>query len=312
MGRDTETVAFLIMAHAVNEQLKLLVESLLLDQRAKIYIHIDKKTTDLGWLKENSHTHVHVIKDRVAVHWGGKSMIDAAKLLLKAALQDKDNSFFMLLTGSCFPVKHPHVVVDFIVSQQQPIFTIWGKMQENLAQNENFGRYVVTKYHPLDVPALSPKKDAFRAFMWNIYKIINNNLPYERKVDVKDLWKGSAYFLVNREVADQFCAEHTRLLADINYALAADEIFFATIYVRWARQKGIDIAFTPASSLLQGLHYIRKRNPKNRPLLHRLFLPIDLRVLDEDSVADAVNSPAMFARKCSLKVSSKIKGLWEN
>lgn len=310
MIQNAGTVAFLIMAHNVDEQLKLLVESLLLDQRARLYIHIDQKTKDLRWLEKDVHPHIHVLQNRVAVHWGGKSMIDATRILLKSALLDGKNRFFMLLTGSCFPVKHPHLVVDFILQQEQPIFQIWGKMQENLAENENFGRYVVTKYHPLDVSWINPKKDAIRTFSWNIYKIINNLLPYERKIDVTDLWKGSVYFLANREVAELFCAEHKQLLNDLTYALATDEIFFATIYVHWARHKGVDIQFTSPSDRLQGLHYIRKKNSKNRPFLHRLFLPIDLRILDEDAADDAIKSPAMFTRKCRPHISNKIKEFW--
>lgn len=309
--RNANNVAFLIMAHAVNEQLKLLVESLLLDERSRLYIHIDKKTKNLGWLEKNNHANVHVLQDRVAVHWGGKSMIDATQALLKAALLENSNRFFMLLTGSCFPVKHPHTVVDFILKQQQPIFQIWGKMQENLAQNENFGRYVVTKRHPLDCSLFNPKTDALRAFLWNIYKAVNNLLPYERKVDVKDLWKGSVYFLANREVAALFCAEHTQLLSDLKCALASDEIFFATIYVRWARQNGTEICLTPPSEFIQGLHYIRKRNPKQRPLLQRLFFPVDLRVLDEGAVRDATKSPALFARKCCPYISNQIEKIWQ-
>lgn len=312
MTRNANTVAFLIMAHAVNEQLKLLVDSLLLDPRSRLYIHIDKKTKNLGWLAQNSHKNVHVLQNRIAVHWGGKSMIDATRILLKEALLENENEAFMLLTGSCFPVKHPHAVVDFISKQAQPILQIWGKMQENLAQNENFGRYVVTKYHPLDALLFNPKRDALRAFSWNIYKAINNFLPYERKIDVKDLWKGSVYFLVNRELAEIFCSEQQQLLSDLKYALAADEIFFSTIYVRWARQKGIDIHTLLASNFEQGLHYIRKKNPKNRPFWQRLFLPVDLRVLEENAVHDAVSSRAFFARKCCPHISNEIKKLWSS
>lgn len=310
MIQNENTVAFMIMAHAVNEQLKLLVESLLLDHRSRLYIHIDRKTEKLGWLTENNNPNIHVLQNRVVVHWGGKSMIDATQALLKTALLEKKNSSFMLLTGSCFPVKNPHTVVDFILKQQRPIFQIWGKMQENLSQNENFGRYVVTKYHPLDNSVFNPKTDAVRAFLWNIYKIINNILPYERKVDVKDLWKGSVYFLVNREVAELFCSEHKQLVSDLTYALATDEIFFATLYVRWAKQNGIDLQFTSPSSFIQGLHYIRKRNSKQRPLFQRLFLPIDLRVLDEENIQDAARSPALFARKCLPHISNELKKFW--
>lgn len=310
MIQNENTVAFMIMAHAVNEQLKLLVESLLLDHRSRLYIHIDRKTEKLGWLAENNNPNIHVLQDRVAVYWGGKSMINATQALLKTALLEKKNSSFMLLTGSCFPVKNPHTVVDFILKQQQPIFQIWGKMQENLAQNENFGRYVVTKYHPLDSSVFNPKTDAVRAFLWNIYKIINNILPYERKVNVKDLWKGSVYFLVNREVAELFCSEHKQLVSDLTYALATDEIFFATLYVRWAKQNGVDLQLTSPSSFIQGLHYIRKRNSKQRPLFQRLFLPIDLRVLEEENIPDAARSPALFARKCLPHISNELKKFW--
>lgn len=309
MAEQISTIAYLIMAHEVNDELKLLIESLLSDQRARLYVHIDAKLTDLGWLSQDIDK-VEVLRNRKIVNWGGFSVVEATLLLLKAALLDKENERFVLLSGSCFPLRDPLAVGTAILQQNKPSLAVWGQIDPALAENENLGRYVVTKYHPFDIKLTNPKNSAFNAFAWNIYKFVNNNIPYERKVEISDLWKGSQFFAIPRNVAMRFVEPQEKLVHALRFAMAPDEIFFTTLYVRWARDNDMPLLLTDPKDQNQNIHHIRKRKSRNRPLLQRIFVPIDLRVLDRADVGIAVQSGALFARKCSLEVSQEIKSLW--
>ncbi|NHO16889.1 hypothetical protein GOB76_09945 [Acetobacter peroxydans] len=305
------TIAYLVMAHAINDQLKLLIDSLLSDPRARLYIHIDAKVTDIGRLPADA-DQVKVLTDRTIVNWGGFSVVEATLALLNVALLDKENERFVLLSGSCFPLRDPVTVGDAILAQDKPSFAVWGRIDPSLAENENLGRYVVTKYHPFDIQKINPKNNGVNAFLWNIFKIINNKAPYERKIEIDDLWKGSQFFLIQRDIAISFVKPCKKLVHALRFAMAPDEIFFTTLYVRWAKQRNIPVSLTDPKTENQNIHYIRKRNSRSRPLLHRLFVPIDLRILDRKDIDAAVESGALFARKCSFEVSQKIKSFWND
>ncbi|MBM9403110.1 hypothetical protein JUN65_16145 [Gluconacetobacter azotocaptans] len=310
MTSITPTIAYLITAHAVNKQLALLVDALLSDSRSRIYIHIDAKTRDLGWLARTSDERIVVLTNRTAVNWGGLSITDAIRSLLEAALRDAGNVRFVLLSGACFPLREPRSVGDAILERAEPRLAVWGRIDATLARNEGLGRYVVTKFHPLDVPSINPKRGRFRALLWNLYKIINNALPYERKVRTDDLWRGSLFFLITRELALHFVAPHDELARDLRFGLASDELFFTTLYVRWARARNAPLVETDTTARHQAIHYIRKWKPPNRGLFTRLFVPVDLRALDHEGAMEAIESDALFARKCSAEISQGIMARW--
>ena len=159
-------IAYLIMAHAVNEELDLLVRTLLLDDRSRIYVHIDAKVKDLGWLAHRAEPRLTVLDNRIIVNWGGYSVVKATLLLLDYAFRDDQNLRFVLLSGACFPIQPPQAVNDNILAQQTPVVSIWGKIDASLKANEGFGRYTVTKYHPLDVRGVNPKRGRALERIW--------------------------------------------------------------------------------------------------------------------------------------------------
>lgn len=309
MADRRSTIAYLVMAHAINDQLKLLIDSLLSDPRARLYIHIDAKVMDIDRLAADA-DRVTVLTDRTIVNWAGFSVVEATLALLNVALLDKENERFVLLSGSCFPLRAPQTIGDAILARDKPAFAVWGRIDPSLAENENLGRYVVTKYHPFDIQKTNPKNNGVNAFFWNVFKFLNNNAPYERKIEINDLWKGSQFFVIQRDVATSFVEPHEELVHALRFAMAPDEIFFTTLYVRWARKRNIPVSLTDPKKENQNIHHIRKRKSRNRPLFHRIFIPIDLRILDQADIGAAIESGALFARKCSFEVSQEIKSFW--
>jgi hypothetical protein len=303
-------VAYLVLAHAADEQLRLLTNELLADPRSRVYLHLDAKVFDLDWVEVYGTQRLVVLPNRKMVNWGGYSVVEASILLLQAAVSDLSNQRFVLLSGSCFPLKPISEINDDILALTRPSLAIWGRIDSGLKQGEGLGRYVVTKFYPHDNRFLSPKVSGLSARAWEVYKWINARLPYERKIDLRDLWKGSQFFILDRKCAELCAQAPNELDRALRYALAPDEIIFTTIIARTIISMGETISTVSPSAERQGSHFILKRVPSRRSLQERLFGQVELRRLTPADVAAAIASGALFARKCSPDVSNEIVCQW--
>jgi hypothetical protein len=304
------TVAYLILAHAADEQLRLLTNALLADGRSRVYLHLDAKVLDLNWIEGHTGPRFVLIADRRSLNWGGYSIVEATLRLLRSALSDAANQRFVLLSGTCFPLKTVHEINESILALTMPLMALWGRIDPSLKHGTGLGRYVVTKFHPHDNPFLVPTTSRMHERLWNAYKWVDGRLPYERKVDLRDLWKGSQFFILDRDSAEVCLRPPGALVHALRYALAPDEIFFTTIIVGHLRAGGRMMPTTSPSAARQGAHFILKREPDHRSLRERLFRRVDLRRLTTADVDDARASGALFARKCSADVSKANADRW--
>ena len=99
--------AYLIIAHNQPELLRRLVE-LLDDERNDIYIHADRKMRDFdaeALRKVCTRSTLHILPQRISVHWGGYSIIRVEMELLKAATRQGRYAYYHLLSGVCLPIK---------------------------------------------------------------------------------------------------------------------------------------------------------------------------------------------------------------
>ncbi|MBO1361552.1 hypothetical protein J2D73_17340 [Acetobacter sacchari] len=298
-------IAYLVMAHAVDEQLRLLIDRLLEDSRSSVYIHMDRKTADLKWLDSESRPNLHILRNREIVNWGGFSIVRATQNLLRMAVRDPKNERFVLLSGSCFPLLPSPALGDALLAAPACV-AVWGKIDASLSRNEGLGRYVVTKAHPLDVTFINPKRGPLRDRLWNMFKAINNRLPYERRVEIDDLWKGSQFFVFDRALALTCSYPPDELVTTLRHALAPDEIFFTTLFVRRQREAGNRLTMTGPGAHVQGRHFIRKQTPMHRTWRQRLAGTVDLRRLTAIDLAEALVSDALFTRKCTPDISRAI------
>ena len=306
----TGTVAYLVLAHEANEQLFRLTNALLADKRSRVYLHLDAKLLDVGWVEVFGDPRLIVLSGRLGVNWGGYSVVKATLLLLRRALADVSNEQFALLSGSCFPLMPTDQINDRVLGLSTPLISLWGKIDPALNRGEGLGRYVVTKFHPHDRDILTPKTSRVHERAWNLYKWLNARLPYERKVDIVDMWKGSQFFIVNHEYAKVCANPPAALVKALRYALAPDEIMFTTLIVRYGKTKNKTFATVSSEEAQQGSHFIIKRVPPKRTLHERMFHKIDLRQLALSDADKAVASGALFARKCSADVSESIAAWW--
>ncbi|MBK7182604.1 MAG: hypothetical protein IPH89_06545, partial [Bacteroidetes bacterium] len=81
------------------------------------YIHLDKKsnlTEELIKPLINQETNVVFLNNPIAVYWGGFSHLKAFYLLLHKAFENKENAYFHVLSGQCFPIKSNDFILDFL------------------------------------------------------------------------------------------------------------------------------------------------------------------------------------------------------
>jgi hypothetical protein len=113
----TARIAFLVAAHSEPALLARLVRALAAPC-ARVFIHIDAKADIGAFLHELSAIpDVTLIHDRVHVHWGGWSQVEASLRLMRTAL-DHDPSLarFALLSGSCYPLRSNEALRDFLLA----------------------------------------------------------------------------------------------------------------------------------------------------------------------------------------------------
>ncbi len=299
-------IAYLILAHQTGPGLDLLIETLLGDDRSRVYIHFDRKSPGFEQLQSQWGRQCVLLEHRVTVNWGGYSVVRATIELLRTAFSDATNERFVLLSGACFPLRPMKTINHAIADRELPWLALWGRMDPRLKTNEGLGRYVVTKYHPLDVPGISPKRNALLARLWGLFERINVAAPYQRKVDATRLWKGSQFFVLDRASAKQGLDRNAELSQLLQYAKAPDEIYFSTVYHDYCVKNGITFHLTDPEDPVQALHYIRKRAPGQRTLGQRLLENPDIRHLTEADVSEMLASSALFARKVDSNLAQMI------
>ncbi|MCH4091406.1 beta-1,6-N-acetylglucosaminyltransferase [Acetobacter sp.] len=303
-------ISYMIMAHKIDDQLNLLLESLLSDHRSVVYVHLDAKVDIHNGNLINQSNRIVFLENRVRVNWGGFSAVQAMKNLIYEALKDVDSDRFVFISGSCFPIKIPVKINNNLLRSKGNIFSIWGGIDPENLSSEGLGRYCVTKFQPCDIESLNPKKSILHSRVWNFYKKVCGKFPLEREVVLSDLWRGSQFFAANRAVAEWFAQSHPDLDHALKWSLAPDEIYFNTLYIRYIRQQGEKFSEISPCKTEQGTHYIKKTAPQNRTLRQKLFDPIDLRKLNEIDLPEALASSCFFARKCNPEISKEIKLSW--
>ncbi|UOP04747.1 beta-1,6-N-acetylglucosaminyltransferase [Conchiformibius kuhniae] len=95
--------AYLMLCHRPPQHLSAWAQR---EPQARFYLHYDAKSdiTELHALRQISN--IYILNNRVAVNWGGFSMILATLNLFQAALAEPANRYFHLLSGECLPLQN--------------------------------------------------------------------------------------------------------------------------------------------------------------------------------------------------------------
>jgi hypothetical protein len=112
---STPRIAFLILAHRDPVQLERLCRSL---SGHSLFVHIDRRTVEFPVDRIAALPGVTVVTERTAVYWTDFSMVDATLALLNAAgVKEAQFDRYILLSGSCYPVR-PMAELEAAMSDQ--------------------------------------------------------------------------------------------------------------------------------------------------------------------------------------------------
>ena len=108
-----------IMYHQLTNPLVYLVNELIKSPNSKILIHVDKKS-DLDHIKKSlpSSSQIEFLKERVDVHWGGYTQIEATLKLLNYASQF-EYQYFYFLSSDDIPLMPTESIEKYLLSSDQ-------------------------------------------------------------------------------------------------------------------------------------------------------------------------------------------------
>jgi hypothetical protein len=216
---------YLLQVHKEADQVKGLVD-LLSGAGAHCFVHVDAKQERLFQVLSGAYASkpaVHIITERIDVHWSGFSQVEATLALLRA-LWDSKIGFdrVQLMSGEDFPIKRLDEVDRFLMENPDREYMEYGEIGEL--------RWRLKQYN------LLTESKANRTFLvraiQKILRIVQSFGPERENLRHYTLYKGSSWFNLSRDAIiyfRTFLQEHPDYLEDFRYSACADEHFFQTI-----------------------------------------------------------------------------------
>lgn len=108
-------INYLILVHKNLAQVDRLIDNLI-ESNTFIYLHIDKRVSrsEIMRCRFSSNQNVRIIKNRIAVNWGGYSMVQATLNLMKTACDHNREGYFILLSGQDFPLQSTRSIYAYL------------------------------------------------------------------------------------------------------------------------------------------------------------------------------------------------------
>jgi hypothetical protein len=287
-------IAYLILAHHQPSHLAHLVQALD-GPGARVFIHVDRKADMAPFARAvPTHARVHFLSGpaRVAVSWGGYSVVQATLNLLRAAVAAQARcARYCLLSGADFPIKPAAHIREALGTDTEflrvdrRLSPAWGDRHTRRA------RYLHLYDHRLFNPRRSPFPRLRRGA-----EVILRCLPRRARPGLP-LYQGAQWWALTDACVTHILAfvdAHRDYVAFHRFTGVPDETFFHSIVKRspFAGRISHDLegAAPPRESLAaneHGCHYIDWDTPdRGEP-----------RVLDLSDAPALLRSRALFARK---------------
>jgi len=179
-------IAYLITAYNNFKHLKRLINSLN-NVDVKFYIHIDKKSrlSQQELLQKNN---INYIK-RINVWWGGWSHQQAINNLIYSAMLD-NNDYYILITGSDYPIKKHSLLVEKLNQSWECINIVKG-FQKHKPEHR-------IKHHYFD-GFNRRNKLSIRSHFFLILEDILRKIKYENVFPFGDIYFGTTYWALSHD-----------------------------------------------------------------------------------------------------------------
>jgi len=217
-------IAYLITAYNNPKHLNRLVRALD-DINIDFYIHIDKKSKTTFNLP--SLPNLFILKNRIKIYWGGYSIVDAELRLIKTAANKYHYDYFILLSGTDYPVKSNKYIKNFLQKNYDKEFINLCKMPYNNKSLDRINYYYISTYK---------KNLSFNNFIKRIINLSIRKLKIKRKFPKKYdhyiLYAGSQWWAFSSKAISyilNFIDNNPEFVNFYKHTLIPDELFFHTI-----------------------------------------------------------------------------------
>lgn len=216
-------LAYLITAYDKPEHLNRLCTALHEDDDG-VFVHIDAKsrsTFSLPDLPRLQH-----IADPIVVYWGGFSMVRAILKLLETAVKKDDHDYFLLLSGSDYPIRSNAAIHDYFTAHAGEECINISPMPEN---GKDWYR-TDYPYFETDTTRALPSRVKNFTNGWIKRLGIKKHLP--KQYSSYTLYGGSTWWALSRKAVEyilEFVRENPAFVSFYNYSFIPEELFFQTI-----------------------------------------------------------------------------------
>lgn len=209
--------AYLIVAHGSFRLLEELIH-VLDSSENDIFVHIDKKCGDINLHIKTQYSKLFFI-NRIAVEWGGVSVIKATLNLLRESVKG-NYDYYHLLSGVDFPIKSNKHIAEFFEKNKGKEFVGFCDVDKQLMENR------LAYYHLIKGNKV---RNSYRMYNLNEKLIrIQKKLNIKHIRDVSCFRKGCNWFSITNQLAQDLVKNSSKLLKIYKYTNCADEIFLQT------------------------------------------------------------------------------------
>lgn len=268
--------AYLILAHDDFSVLSLLV-SLLDDPRNDIYIHFDLKVEQLPDVQVFK-SRLFILSERVKVHWGDVSVIQAEYLLYRSSFKNGPYDYYHLLSAVDLPLKNQNYIHDFFSRNTGKQFIGFSNYDYSaeLARKVNYYHLFAKSFRESN----SIAKRLVRAAFLRLQMLIG--LKWKSKVVLK---KGTQWVSVSHDFIALLLEKQQQVISRYAHTFCADEIYKQTIC--W-NSKFMDDVYNPLDEAQGSMRAIRWENA-------------EIKAWSLDDYSRLAESEFLFARKFSSK-----------
>ena len=160
-------ICYLILCHENVGQVKEIVEFLSADD-AFFVVHVDRKARE-DYSCLTGIPRVHVMQERVAVEWGGLSVVDAVIRMSEYAIENVRNvTHYVLLSGSDFPVKLHKKIRDYLSANAKTDYIEGVALPSEMTKWNEGGRRRIEAYairlNDHNSATIEPRKISYQNF----------------------------------------------------------------------------------------------------------------------------------------------------
>ena len=276
-------LTYLIMAHKDFKILELLVD-LLNQNNIDIIIHIDSKSEidlDRFIKKFESYNYVRFLEKRIAVNWGGFSLLEAQLMLLFASRQIGLGDYVSFISGQDLPLKTTNEIIKFLQKNRGKEFIEFFDIP-NRKWSGNGGKDRYEFFWLVDQIGYNKSKQFVEIQKKeNIYR----KFPHQLKP-----YGGSNWMTISKECAEYICEyiiNNPKIIDYFKYTVHPDEMLFQTLILNSNFKDKV---------INDNLRYIDWNSST-------ASLP---KILNKDDMRSLQKSTCHFARKFDTKVDKEI------